>query len=292
AQKEAHPGYRGHHSSRAIHACEEEPGRGGHGPRSPGEREHALASRARHRSGLPVPHGRRERTIGPSRTRLPERPRGARPALTTIASTFRPGRKDSNEDVRGQEHPQRPVGRPRRSRQDHERASFEPTLDQLVKAFGTQVAPLQFPIGEEHNFSGLADLLSEKAYRYESGPSGTEGDWPEDIHAKADPFREKLTEAVAEADDALLEKYLEEGTLPETEVVKGIRAGFVEAKNAPVMIAPAAKPIAADRLVHFISDVFPSPLERPPVKVFGKDGKEQERASDVNQPPTALVFKT
>ena len=75
---------------------------------------------------------------------------------------------------------------------DRERASFERTLDQLVKAFGTQVAPLQFPIGEEHNFSGLADLLSEKAYRYESGPSGAEGDWPEDIHAKADPFREKL----------------------------------------------------------------------------------------------------
>src|ERR671935_1065129 len=175
---------------------------------------------------------------------------------------------------------------------DRERASFERTLDELVKAFGTQVAPIQFPIGEEHDFAGVADLLSGKAYRYGSGPKGAEGEWPEDIHALADPFREKLTEAVAEADDALLEKYLEEGTLPETEVVKGIRAGFVEAKIAPVLIAAAAKPIGADRISHFISDVFPSPLERPPVNVFTKDGQEQERACDPNQPLTALVFKT
>jgi len=175
---------------------------------------------------------------------------------------------------------------------DRERASFERTLDELVKSFGTQVAPIQFPVGEEHNFSGVADLLSEKAYRYGSGATGEEGDWPDDIHAKADPFREKLTEAVAEADDALLEKYLDEGTLPETEVVKGIRAGFVEAKIAPVLIAAAAKPVGADRIIHFISDVFPSPLERPPVRVFTKDGQEEERTCDANQPLTALVFKT
>src|SRR2546423_10386580 len=118
---------------------------------------------------------------------------------------------------------------------DRERASFERTLDELVKAFGTQVAPIQFPIGEEHNFSGVADLLSAKAYRYESGPSGVEGDWPEDIHAKADPFREKLTEAVAEAHHPLPEKYLDQRTLPETEEVKGIPAGVVEGHDVPVL---------------------------------------------------------
>jgi elongation factor G len=174
---------------------------------------------------------------------------------------------------------------------DRERASFERTLDELVKAFGTQVAPIQFPIGEEHNFTGIADLLSGRAYRYGSGPAGQEGEWPDDIHAKADPFREKLTEAVAEADDALLERYLDEGTLPETEVVKGIRAGFVEAKIAPVLISAAATPVGADLLINFISEVFPSPLERPPVKVTAKGG-EKERPCDSGQPLTALVFKT
>jgi elongation factor G len=175
---------------------------------------------------------------------------------------------------------------------DRERASFERTLDELVKAFGTQVAPIQFPIGEEHDFAGVADLLSGKAYRYGSGPNGEEGDWPDDIHAKADPFREKLTEAVAEADDALLERYLEEGTLPESEVVKGIRAGFVEAKIAPVLISAATTPIAADRLVNFISEVFPSPSERPPIKLVGKGDEEKERPCDPAQPLAALVFKT
>jgi elongation factor G len=175
---------------------------------------------------------------------------------------------------------------------DRERASFERTLDELVKAFGTQIAPVHFPLGEEHAFEGIADLLSGKAYRYGGGASGEEGEWPDDIHAKADPFREKLTEAVAEADDTLLERYLEEGALPEAEVVKGIRAGFVDAKIAPVLISSAPASIGADRLIQFIADVFPSPLERPPVKVIAKDGEEKERPTDAGQPLTALVFKT
>jgi elongation factor G len=173
---------------------------------------------------------------------------------------------------------------------DRERASFERTLDELVKAFGTQVAPLQFPIGEEHAFAGVADLLSGKAYAYD-GPQGTEGEWPDDLHAKADPLREKLTEAVAEADDALLEKYLDSGELSEDEIVKGLHAGFVDAKIAPVFVTAAAKPVGVDLLTKFVADVFPSPLERPPVTVAGSKG-EEERRCDPSGPLTALVFKT
>ncbi|MEX0833161.1 MAG: elongation factor G [Actinomycetota bacterium] len=175
---------------------------------------------------------------------------------------------------------------------DRERASFERTLDSLVQSFGTQVAPLQFPLGEEHDFEGIADLLSRKAYRYESGAAGQEGEWPDDVAGKADPHRERLTEAVAEADDTLLEKYLEEGELTEDEVVAGLRKGFAEARTAPVLIASAAKPIGADRLVKFIADVAPSPLDRPPVKVKTKSGDEEDRAPDPEGPLTALVFKT
>ena len=173
---------------------------------------------------------------------------------------------------------------------DRERASFERTLDELVKSFGTQVAPLQFPIGEEHAFNGVADLLSGKAYTYDAA-QGSEVEWPDDLHAKADPLREKLTEAVAEADDALLEKYLETGKLSEDEIVKGLHAGFVDAKIAPVFVTAAAKPAGIDLLTKFIADVFPSPLERPPVTVTGPKG-EQERSCDPAGPLTALVFKT
>src|SRR5262245_33298555 len=113
---------------------------------------------------------------------------------------------------------------------DRERASFDRTLDQLVTAFGTQVAPIQLPIGEEHEFTGIVDLLDRRAYRYDGGPVGQEGDWPEDLAAKAEPYRERLAESVAEADDSLLEKYLDQGELTHEEIVRGVKAGLTEAK--------------------------------------------------------------
>ena len=178
------------------------------------------------------------------------------------------------------------------NKMDRERASFQRTLDQLVQAFGTQVAPLQFPIGEEHDFEGVVDFLSRKAYRYPSGPKGEQSDWPEDLAGKADPLREKLAESVAESDDALLERYLEEGELPEEELAKGIRGGLVDAKLSPVLLGAAAKGMGVDRLAELIVDEFPSPLDRAPVKVMTKAGEEQERACDPNGPLTAFVFKT
>lgn len=175
---------------------------------------------------------------------------------------------------------------------DRERASFERTLDQLVQSFGTQVAPLELPLGEEHDFEGVADLLSRRAFRYSSGPTATEGDWPDDISGKADPFREKLMEAVAESDDTLIEKYLEEGELSEDEVVQGVKRGFAEARIAPVLCAAAARPIGVDRILQYIVDEFPSPVDRGPITVTTKAGEEQERPCDPNQPLSAYIFKT
>ncbi|HZA61207.1 MAG TPA: elongation factor G [Actinomycetota bacterium] len=175
---------------------------------------------------------------------------------------------------------------------DRERASFQRTLDELVQAFGTQVAPFQFPIGEEHEFEGVADLLSRKAYRYSGGPTGEEGEWPDDIAGKADPYREKLAEAVAEADDALLEKYLDAGELSEEEIAHGVKDGLAQAKFAPVLCGAASRGMGVDRLAQFIVDEFPSPAERPAVTVMTRDGQEEERACDVNAPLSAFVFKT
>ncbi|HEX9717197.1 MAG TPA: elongation factor G [Actinomycetota bacterium] len=175
---------------------------------------------------------------------------------------------------------------------DRERASFERTLEQLVRSFGTQVAPLELPLGEEHDFEGIADLLARKAFRYGSGPAAEEVPWPDDISGKADPFREKLMEAVAESDDALIEKYLEQGELSEEEVVHGVRNGFAEARIAPVLVAAASRPIGVDRVLQFIVDEFPSPADRGLVTVISKSGEEKERACDPAQPLAALVFKT
>ena len=70
---------------------------------------------------------------------------------------------------------------------DRERADFQATLDQLVAAFGNQVAPFELPIGAEHEFEGVADLLHEKADLYPSGPTAEESEWPDELHAMADP---------------------------------------------------------------------------------------------------------
>jgi elongation factor G len=175
---------------------------------------------------------------------------------------------------------------------DRERADFQATLDQLVSSFGNQVAPFELPIGQEHEFKGVADLLHEKADLYPSGPKAEESDWPDDLHAMADPAREKLIEAVAESDDALIEEYLEVGTLPEEHIVSGAKDGFARARLAPVIVGSATKAMGIDRLLDFIVEEFPSPLERGPITVIGKDGTESERPSEANGPTTAFVFKT
>jgi elongation factor G len=175
---------------------------------------------------------------------------------------------------------------------DRERASFDRTLDGLIAAFGTQVAPIQLPIGEEHEFSGVMDLVRHRAYRYGSAAKGEEGDWPEDLAAKAEPYRERLQDAVAEGDDTLLEKYLEEGELSSDEIVRGIKAGLADAKFAPVLVSAADRPIGVDLVASFIADAFPAPLDRPPVTALTKSGDEREVPSDSNGPLAALVFKT
>jgi elongation factor G len=175
---------------------------------------------------------------------------------------------------------------------DRERADFPGTLDQLVSSFGSQVAPFELPIGAEQEFAGIADLLHEKADMYPSGPRAEESEWPDDVHAIADPAREKLIEAVAESDDALIERYLEEGTLPEDIITHGAKEGFTNARLAPVFVGSASGAIGIDRLLDFIVEEFPSPLDRAPVTVIAKGGEEKERTCDPNGPLTAFVFKT
>ena len=175
---------------------------------------------------------------------------------------------------------------------DRERSDFQATLDQLVSSFGSQVAPFELPIGAEHEFEGVADLLHEKADRYPDGPRAVESEWPDDLHALADPAREKLIEAVAESDDALIEEYLEQGTLPEEHIVSGAKLGFANARLAPVIVGSAEKAIGIDRLLDFIVEEFPSPLDRGAVTVVGPDDSEAARSPDPSGPLTAYVFKT
>ncbi len=178
------------------------------------------------------------------------------------------------------------------NKMDRERADFEATLAQLVSSFGNQVAPFELPIGAEAEFRGIADLLHEKADFYPSGPKAEESDWPDDLHALADPAREKLMEAVAESDDSLIEEYLETGSLPEEHIVSGAKDGFARARLAPVFCGSAAKAIGIDRLLDFIVEEFPSPVDRGAITVVGTGGSEEQRTADAGGPLCAYVFKT
>ena len=108
---------------------------------------------------------------------------------------------------------------------DRERASFSRTLDALQKKFGKNVVPIQIPIGEEKDFTGVIDLVAMKAYAYAGDGSGKfeTVDIPADMKPEADEWREKLIEKVAEGDDTLMEKFFEQGGLSQEELLDGLR---------------------------------------------------------------------
>ncbi|PYM16823.1 MAG: elongation factor G [Candidatus Rokuibacteriota bacterium] len=178
------------------------------------------------------------------------------------------------------------------NRLDRERADFFRTLDSLGRRLKGRLVPLQVPVGEESGFRGAVDLVRLKAMVYTDGKP-SEAEIPADLADRVKEYREKLVEAVAETDDELLNKYLEEGALDEAEVLKALRAGIADGKVVPVLCASAARGIGAHPLLDLIVTEFPSPAERG--EVTGTDGKTKESATrpvDAKAPVTALVFKT
>ncbi len=178
------------------------------------------------------------------------------------------------------------------NRLDRERADFFRTLEALGRRLKGRLVPIHIPIGEEHDFHGYVDLVKMKAVTFADGKA-SEADVPAALAAAAKEWREKLVEAAAETDDELLNKYLEEGSLGEPEMLKALRAGIADGKVMPVLCAAATKSIGATALLDLVVEAFPSPAEH--AEVSGTDAKTKQaatRAADANAPVTALVFKT
>ncbi len=178
------------------------------------------------------------------------------------------------------------------NRLDRENANFDRTVEALRAKFGTKVAPIQIPIGTETAFSGIVDLLEMKAYTFKTGePTATE--IPADLMARAQAAREKLMEAAAEADDALVEKYLEAGQLTQEELTRGLRAGVKVGALIPVLCTSATKLIGVSIILDAVVMLLPSPLERPEVSATDSRTNQPvvlKQAPDA--PVAALVFKT
>ncbi len=143
---------------------------------------------------------------------------------------------------------------------DRERASFQRTLDGLKDAFGTGVAPLELPIGEEAAFTGVVDLLTDEAVTYgDSHGKGTSGPVPDDMATEEHAVHDALIEGIVVADDDLTERYLGDEEISVPELERALAKGIAEASVFPVLCGSATKLIGVDRLAQFIAEEGPAP---------------------------------
>jgi elongation factor G len=180
------------------------------------------------------------------------------------------------------------------SKMDRERADFARAVEDVRKNLSASAIPVQVPIGKEAGFVGVVDLIRMRALRFTPDGNGkpTEEDVPAAAREMAEGQRAALVEAVAEADDRLLEKYLESGELSENEVREGLIRGIREQKLFPILCGAPARNIGVTPLLDLVVEAFPSPLDRPPTT--GTDGKGNAVRCEAKDggPLTALVFKT
>jgi elongation factor G len=179
------------------------------------------------------------------------------------------------------------------NRLDRERASLERSLESLRQSCGRTVIPIQLPIGEERAFKGIVDLVAMKGYLFAGDGSGkvTEAAVPADLTEAAARAREALIEMVAEADESLMEKFFDAGTLTEEELLTGLRTAIREAKVFPLLCASGLSNIGMQPLLDAIVSYVPSPVDRP-FNASGAGGAEVSRAPDDKAPYAAFVWKT
>ena len=181
------------------------------------------------------------------------------------------------------------------NKMDRERANFFRAIDDMEKALGARGVAIQIPIGVEENFSGVIDLIRMKAFTYADDQSGkySEGEIPAEYLEEARRLREMMVETVAEAYDALTEKYLDSGELTEEEILDGLRVGTMRNTFTAVLCGSATQNIGAAHLLDAVCAYLPSPLDRTKaVGISPKNGETIERAPSETEPFSALVFKT
>ena len=181
------------------------------------------------------------------------------------------------------------------NKMDKETANFSMAVGEIEKAFETEALALQIPVGSGDSFNGVVDLIKMKAFKFDNGKA-EESDVPADMLPEVQEYRKKLVEKIAESDDSLLEKYLEEGSLSDDEIIKGVKEGCLTKRFVPVTCGSATKNIAIPQLLDTALLCLPSPVEMARISpVRGKnpkDGKEIERKPSPTEPFSGYVFKT
>ena len=173
-------------------------------------------------------------------------------------------------------------------------ANFYRVVDMMKDRLKCNAVPIQLPIGAEDEFKGLIDLVEMKAYIY-TNDLGTDilvEDIPEDMKELAQKYHDEMVEHVAEQDEALMEKYFEEGELSQDEIKTCIRKATIANQMVPVCCGTSYKNKGVQKLLDAIIDYMPSPLDVPAIKGTNPDtDAEEERPSSDDEPFAALAFK-
>ena len=174
------------------------------------------------------------------------------------------------------------------TREDKFRADFEGVVTALTERFGPGFAPLELPIGEEADFHGVADVLTEEAHEYDGGHHVEP--LPEAIAAREHEIHDRVVEEIVSGDDEQLERYLEGETISSAELERTLATEVLAGVEFPVLVGSGATGVGVDRLADYICEIGPSPADRPTTVVVGDD--EVEVAADASQAPLLYVFKT
>ena len=179
------------------------------------------------------------------------------------------------------------------NKMDRTGADFFRVYNQVRDRLRANAVAIQLPIGSETELRGIVDLVRMRAYIYnnDQGTDIQETDIPAEMQELADEYRTKLVEAVAETDEALIEKYLEGEELTEAEIRKGLRQGTTAGTIVPLLCGSAFKNKGVQLLLDAVVDYLPAPTEVPAIQGTTPNGEIVERHADDNEPLSALAFK-
>jgi len=180
------------------------------------------------------------------------------------------------------------------NKMDRTGANFFKVYDQMKARLKANPVPIVIPIGAEEKFTGVVDLRKMKAIYWDEASQGMKFNYdeiPADLVEQAKEWREKMVEAAAEANEELMNKYLEEGDLTEEEITLGLRTRTIAGEIQPMMCGTAFKNKGVQRMLDAVIELMPSPVDIPPVKGTDDDEKPVTRRADDSEKFSALAFK-
>ena len=179
------------------------------------------------------------------------------------------------------------------NRMDEPNADFEAVASRMMERYGSSVIPLSFPIMEDGKMTGIVDVMNRKAFSIDKATGKfVEYPLPEEYNARVDELQEKVNEVVAEADDALMEKFFAGEKFTEDEFRHGVHAGFREGKLHPIYCGSAYMNWGVDFLLNCISKDTPPAGKKPALEATLPDGSTQMVSCSIDDPLAAFCFKT